>query len=274
MIIDTHVHLSGDDVNGDALVKEADRLGIDKLVVFGTGGFYYDGPGNDECLAAASRHPDRIIPFAHLRLGYDDPIEIDKCVRKGFKGFKVLAPSANLNDRTYWSIYQRIQYYRVPVLFHLGILAVRRQQYMYDIDTSRMNPIYLDSILRAFPDLIVWGAHFGNPWYEQAAMLARWHNNLYFDLSGSSLKAKPPEFFGNLLWWKDNEQYGHGNNPWHGMLFGTDVSINMMEDVWNDYQRLMDTLKLDDDERRALMGENAARCLGLLPNDAQGDTDA
>ena len=264
MIIDTHVHLSEDDVNGDRLVKEAERLGIDKLVVFGTGGLYYTGPGNDECLAAAQRHPDRIIPFAHLPLGHVEPIEVDRCIRRGFKGFKVLAPTKDLNSRDYWPFYERIQHYKVPVLFHLGILAVNADQFMYDIDTSRMRPVFLDSILRTFPDIIIWGAHFGNPWYEEAAMLARWHKNLYFDLSGSSLKAKPPEFFGGLLWWKHNQQYGHGNNPWNKMLFATDVSIDMMEDVMNDYNRLMDTLKLDENERRALMGENAARVLGLM----------
>jgi len=263
MIIDTHIHLSADDPCGDRLVKEADRLGIDRMVVFGTGGYFYKGPGNDECLKAAERHPSRIIPFAHLPLGYVEPLEIDRCISRGFKGFKVLAPDKNLNDRSYWPYYQRIQHYRVPLLFHLGILAVRREHYIHDVDTSRMRPVFLDAVLRAFPDIVIIGAHFGNPWYEEAAMLARWHNNLYFDLSGSSLKAKPPEFFGQILWWKHNRQYGHGNNPWHKMLFATDVSIDMMEDVMNDYRRLMDALGLDDDERRAVMGGNAERILGL-----------
>ena len=265
MIVDSHVHLSGDDLGGDRLVAEADRLGMDKLVVFGTGGWHYPGPGNDECLKAAEKHPERIIPFAHLPLGHVDAYEVDRCIRRGFKGFKMLCPTKNLNDDDYWPIYERIEFYGVPALFHLGIVAVREGQYMYDVDTSRMRPIFLDRILRAFPKITIWGAHLGNPWYEEATMLARWHKRLYFDLSGSSLKKHAPQFFGDLLWWKDNVQYGKGRNPWHKILFGTDVSIDMMEDVMNDYNNLMETLGLEEDERKAIMGENAARSLGLMP---------
>ena len=265
MIIDSHVHLSNNDPTADRLVEEADRLGIDKLVVFGTGGWSYEGPGNDECLVAAEKHPERLIPFAHLPFGHVEPIEVDRCIRRGFKGFKVLTPTADLNDDAYWPIYQRIEYYRVPVLFHLGIVAVREGQYLYDVDTARMRPVFLDRILRAFPKIVIWGAHLGNPWYEEATMLARWHKDLYFDLSGSSLKKHTPQFFGDLLWWKGNEQYGKGRNPWHKILFGTDVSIDMMEDVMSDYTNLMEKLDLEDDERRAIMGENAARALGLMP---------
>jgi len=265
MVIDSHVHLSEDDPRGDRLVEEADRLGIDKLVIFGTGGWFYEGADNEDCLAAAEKHPERLIPFAHLPLGHVPPREVDACIRRGFRGFKVLVPTKNLNDEEYFPYYERIEYYGVPVLFHLGIVAVRESHRIHDVDTSRMRPVYLDRILRRFPDLIVWGAHLGNPWYEEAAMLARWHKNLYFDLSGSSLKKHTPDFFGKLLWWKGNLQYGKGRNPWHKILFGTDVSIDLMEDVMNDYRNLLDALELDEEERRAVMGENAARCLGLVP---------
>ncbi|HOX39367.1 MAG TPA: amidohydrolase family protein [Candidatus Brocadiia bacterium] len=263
MIIDSHVHLQKSDPGGDRLVAEADRLGIDKLVVFGTGGTRYPGPGNDECMKIAEKHPDRLIPFAHLELGYVDDMESARLRGRGFRGFKVLTPGHDLNDRRYWPHYEQIQEFGVPVLFHLGIVSVTKQDNLLDIDTARMRPIFLDSILRAFPRLIVWGAHLGNPWYEEAAMLCRWHDNLFFDLSGSSLKRHKPQFFGELLWWKGNQQYGRGNNPWSKILFGTDVGIDMMHDVMGDYQRLMDELELDEAERRDIMGENAARSLGI-----------
>lgn len=51
-----------------------------------------------------------------------------------------------------------------------------------------MRPIYLDTIARAFPDLKIIGAHLGNPWYQEAAEVARWNPNVFFDLTGSTLK--------------------------------------------------------------------------------------
>ena len=37
---------------------------------------------------------------------------------------------------------------------------------------ARMCPSYLHTIARAFPNLIIQGAHLGNPWYDEAAEVA------------------------------------------------------------------------------------------------------
>lgn len=263
MVVDTHVHLSGDDPGGDRLVAEADRLGIDKLVIFSTS--ENGKPGNEGVMAAARRHPDRLIPFAYLRLGKDTPKDVEWLSDTGFKGFKIIRPASSYHDRRYFPLYEVAEARGKILLFHLGIVAVNKDDKLYDVDSSRMRPIYLDSICRTFPNLVVWGAHLGNPWYEEAAMLCRWHVNLYFDLSGSSLKAKPPQFFGQLLWWEENKQYGDrlGRGPWDKILFGTDVSIDLMADVMNDYRRLLDMLGLSEEKRAAVMGNTAARLLGV-----------
>jgi len=263
MIIDTHVHLSSQDLSGNRLAEEAARLGIGKMVVFNDS--ISERPAYDDVLAASARHPDRIIPFAYLELGTHMPSDVERLHNEGFRGFKCIYPRVNYNDQSLWPVYEAAEELGMIMLFHLGVVAVSDGDRMRDVDSSRMRPIFLDAVLRRFHKLIVWGAHLGNPWYEEAAMLCRWHLNLYFDITGSSLKAKPPEFFGQLLWWGGNQQYGdrRGRGPWDKILFGTDVSIEKMGDVMNDYRRLMDTLKLPEGARQAVMGGTAAKLLGL-----------
>ncbi|MHC4916254.1 MAG: amidohydrolase family protein, partial [Planctomycetota bacterium] len=198
MILDAHVHLGKEDLRGDRLVEEADKLGIDKLVIFND---EIDcKPGYDDVLAAAARHPDRLIPFAYLELGTHVTTDVEDFAAQGFRGFKIIRPKSDYNDRCYFPLYEVAQGLGRILLFHLGVVAVCPRDREQDADSARMRPVFLDSICRQFPDLVIWGAHLGNPWYEEAAMLCRWHVNLYFDITGSSLKAKPPEFFRQLLW--------------------------------------------------------------------------
>ncbi len=267
MVIDCHVHLSADDIRADGLVARADELGIDKLVVFATG-HHRGGPCNDDCLAASEAHPDRIIPFAHFRLGEMNPSQVTQLARAGFRGMKIINPTSDYHDRDYWPVYEAAEAEALVLLFHLGIVAVQPDLHMLDIDTSRMRPVFLDPIMRRFKELVVIGAHMGNPWYDEAGMLCRWHQNLYFDLSGSSLKKKAPQFFRDLLWWSGQEQYKdpRGRDPWEKIVFGTDVALDMMDDVMADYDRLFDGAGISDQLKSAVMGDTAAKIFGIEAN--------
>ncbi len=264
MIVDCHVHLRKGDPRADKLLVAADRLGIDKLVVFGTS-WNTGGPGNEDCLTAAHAHPDRLIPFAHFRLGRDLADDVTRFHAAGFKGLKFLRPTLPLNADEYMPVYERAEGHGLVCLFHLGIVAVHKDDRLFDVDTSRMRPVYLDRILRHCPDLKVIGAHFGNPWYNEAGMLARWHKNLCFDLSGSSLRKRKPAFFAEILWWRGEELYKDplGRDPWEKIVFGTDVADQWMEETMNDYKRLFDGVDLPEELRKKVMGETAATILDL-----------
>ncbi|MHC4916253.1 MAG: hypothetical protein ACYTGB_12255, partial [Planctomycetota bacterium] len=54
-----------------------------------------------------------------------------------------------------------------------------------------------------------------------------------------------------------------GRGPWEKILFGTDVSIDMMGDVMADYRGLMEALDLPRETRAAVMGGTAASLLGV-----------
>ena len=89
------------------------------------------------------------------------------------------------------------------LLFHTGIVDRLKPEVPADISFDRMRATRLDLIARHWPKTIVIGAHLGNPDYAEAAEIARWNPNLYFDLSGSSLIKKKDDygFFRSIFWW-------------------------------------------------------------------------
>ena len=259
MVIDFHVHCSGEDKDVQALKKECDRIGIDRCVIFGY---------NDKVIAAANKYPDFIIPFANLRLGEEGPRDIDRYCAQGFKGFKVIRPPARYDDESFFTTYEAVEKNQSIMLFHLGIVARANKGMGKEIGTNNdfMRPVYLDTIARRFPGLTLVGAHFGNPWSDEAAMICRWNFNLYFDFSGSLLKYRSPEYIRGLLWWdRAGSQYMPGDNkhPFQKILFGTDVPIDQMEEVKNDYQMMFDAIELELELQADVYGGNAAKLLGI-----------
>ncbi|MCK5844328.1 MAG: amidohydrolase family protein, partial [Victivallales bacterium] len=175
-----------------------------------------------------------------------------------------ILPKVCYHDETLYPWYQRAEELGMPVLFHLGIVARvpgRRDR----VDNNLMRPVYLDTIARSFPDLTIIGAHLGNPWYDEACMSCRWNPNLYFDLSGSTLKKKKPEFIGELLWWGDGtyKQYcdAEGRGAWEKIVFGSDVLAEDIHDVVEDYERFADALELTDEIREAVFYGTAEKLL-------------
>ena len=262
MIIDEHVHLGEGEKAVRELLEAADGVGIDKLVVFSGRG---DGEGNGDVLQAARAHPDRFIPFGWFRLGHDQPTLIDEMAQKGFKGIKFIRPASDYNDLRYFPVYERCAERNLVGLFHTGIVGRRDAHKFGDVDTERMRPIKLDRVLRRFTDWPVVIAHMGNPWHDEAAMMLRWHHNLYSDLSGSTLKYRSPGYLKGVLWWGEDETYRDkfGRAAFEKIVFGTDVSPSKMQEVYNDYQRLFEAIALSAEVRAKVMGGTMAGLLGL-----------
>jgi len=263
MRIDAHVHYDTAEGYVDRLVEEEKRLGFDKVCL--NGALWLDfKDGNKLVAQAMAKYPDVIVGFGFIPLGEVGPQEVRDLHQQGFKGLKMIRPPARYDDKAFYPIYRAAEELGMVCLFHLGIVARTPLDGRYDVNNDRHRPVYLDTIARAFPTLNIIGAHFGNPWYEEAAMICRWNPNLYFDLSGSSLKAKPPQFFDQLLWWTETSQYRdpQGRHAWAKMIFGSDVAIELIEDVMNDFQRTMDAINLRPDLQQLVFGDTMATLLG------------
>jgi predicted TIM-barrel fold metal-dependent hydrolase len=263
-IIDAHHHLGSEPDYAEQLAETCHNLGIVKvcLVCVNVAG---DGAeANARTRAAFERHPDLYVGFGGVDLWADDgPDQVQRLHEEGFTGLKFIIPPKAYHDPAFYPTYERAQSLGMPALFHLGIVA--RGSRRVRVDNNLMRPIYLDTIAREFPELTIIGAHLGNPWYEEATMSCRWNPNLYFDLSGSTLKKKSPQFLGELLWWTPSTFYHdvEGRYAWEKIVFGSDVNHAYVRDVLNDYERTMQALALEPALREKVLYGTMAGILGL-----------
>ena len=257
-VIDCHHHLLDEPEYAERLVAECDRLGIDRVCVSGLGE-QFAMPDNDAVARAVARFPGRIIGMYYLRLGREDASVVPSLRGRGFSGIKVTCPTRSYDDPSFYPIYEAAQAHRLPILFHTGVVMRGPLDHRFDVNSARMRPVFLDAVARAFPELNIIIAHLGVPWYEEAAAMARFHPNLYVDLTGSPTgwrRSKPLSFYPEMFWWP-----GAAGK----ILFGTDVAIAEMEAVLRDYQQIAAELQVDEPTRRALFGETMARLLGIAP---------
>lgn len=261
LIIDCHHHLGRDPDYAARLVDECARQGIAKVCSISPWG----DDGNDLLAAVLPLYRETILGFAMVRWTEDTADELLRYRDLGFTGLKFIVPPAPYDDERWFPLYAKAQALGMPCLFHLGIVARLDELSHVPVRNNYMRPIYLDTVARCFPELQIMGAHLGNPWYEEATMSARWNPNLYFDLSGSTLKKKPPEFLGQLLWWTPYTRYRdlEGRYAWEKILFGSDVPYYEIHDVLHDYHRTMTALGLSEELKSKVLGGTAARILRL-----------
>ncbi len=275
MVIDCHVHLLSEPDHVDKIVAEMDRLGIDKVCLLAMQSIPIWGSRaatNSQLMAAYARYPDRIIPFGYIDLGVDPVTMVDELAMMGCRGLKVTRTRYNYNDDRLMEYYARACARNMVMLFHTGTVMRAEEDQYYDIDSSRLRPIFLDRIARKFPTLKIIGAHLGNPWYEEAAMTLFWNPNVYFDLSGTLLARKNADWFNEVLWWtpermarlaRDKDTHYTLSNPFDRICFGTDVPVREMGYSMEQYHRLFDDLQLPVTVRSGVMGGNVARMFGF-----------
>jgi len=214
----------------------------------------------DRGIAFAKAHPDRVIPYAEIKI--DSPTVLDdirKAHAMGFKGLGELfaVNQWNYDDPKYDPIWQLAQELKLVVAPHTGILANGMM--------ARMRPSFLATIASRYPRLTLHAAHFGNPWYEEAGEATRRNNNLYFDLSGSSLikKEDDPAFWKQFLWW--TPYLGKPHMPadavpaFEKLLFATDEPPAGFEDNIRRFNKMLDACGVADETRAKSYGLTMAR---------------
>ena len=236
-IIDVHLHHNGDPAFLEKLTAKLDS--VDGLALLIT------APKDLESVKAfIATHPNRLMCNGELSL--DDPLAlelVDRFHAAGCRGLgEITSPLKNYDDRSYWPIYERAEKYRMIILFHTGIVNRMHPEIPSDISVDRMRPLTLDTLARRFPNLTIIGAHLGNPDYADAAEIARWNPNLFFDLSGSSLikKQDDPTFWKTIFWWSgvvSPHTPPGAPNAFERLVFGSDVFNGELEEFDRELER-------------------------------------
>ncbi|MFP4027944.1 MAG: amidohydrolase family protein [Candidatus Brocadiia bacterium] len=265
MTCDIHAHLHNEPDYADMLAETAQDLGFNKLCISG-GESRYGMASNDQALDAAEKYPGLFVPFAQMRFGREQAVDVAEFKNRGFFGLRVSAPPEPVDSARFFPLYEAACALEMPVLIHTGFLPVTGLDKSFDVRCHRHRPVYLDTIARQFPALKIIGTSLGQPWYEEAAEVLRLHTNVCFDLSGSAIARKGVAFFRSLLGSDTNGVIGNyeEGTVWSQIVFGTGVHYGEIASVERDYQRLFRSLALSDETVEDIMGGNAERLVGVL----------
>lgn len=175
-------------------------------------------------IEVCNRFSGFFIPYGRVDLSRPQEIDINKLFDIGSVGIKFICPYKDYDDECYFPLYEKAEELNMPILFHTGIIASLENEprKIRGVSSARMKPEMLDTIARAFPELIIQGAHLGNPWYEISLEIMRYNRNIYWDLSGTTLTKKmTADWWTRIQWEKQSRKQ---------FLYGTDECSLLPED--------------------------------------------
>ena len=155
--------------------------GAEKFVVINAPVRAYKKIPNDFIADYVAQYPGQAVGFASV--DPNDPTAAEEFERSvtdlGLQGLKVSPVYQGFDPWSpeAWELYYLANKYDVPVMFHMGG--------MYDPNGTLEwgHVLRLDKVGRAFPDLRIIVAHFGQPNMQETAMLMRKNTNVFTDLS-------------------------------------------------------------------------------------------
>ena len=209
---------------------------------------------NEEIAQAAREHPDVLIAFASVdpHKGKTGAREARRLVEEhGVKGFKFhpTVQGFHPNDRMAWPIYEVVAEHELPAIFHSGHSGIGSgMRCGGGLRLEYSNPMHLDDVAIAFPDMQIVIAHPSWPWQDEALSVAMHKPNVWIDLSGWSPKYFPPQLvqYANTLL-KDR------------ILFGSDFPL-ITPDRWlKDFEEA----GFRPEVKPLILKDNAVRLLGL-----------
>jgi predicted TIM-barrel fold metal-dependent hydrolase len=103
-------------------------------------------------------------------------------------GIRVMpaVPGIPIDHPFMWPIYAKCVEHNVPITINVGVPGPMRP-------AKLQQPMLLDEILLAFPDLSIVATHVGHPWHLEMVALMQKHPNLSLMTSGWAPKYVPQE---------------------------------------------------------------------------------
>jgi predicted TIM-barrel fold metal-dependent hydrolase len=209
---------------------------------------------NEEIAEAAQKNADIMIAFASIdphkgKMGAREARRlIDEHGVKGFK-FHPTVQGFYPHDKMAWPLYEVIAEYKLPAIFHSGHSGIGSgMRCGGGLRLEYSNPMHLDDVAIAFPDMQIIIAHPSWPWQDEALSVAMHKPNVWIDLSGWSPKYFPPQLvqYANTLL-KDR------------VLFGSDYPLITPERWMKDFQEA----GFRPEVHQGILKDNAVRLLGL-----------
>jgi hypothetical protein len=281
-IFDIHMHFPRNWEKPDAdptplvenLYQRAKEAGITKANLLCGGRF---GRPYDESIAYAHKHDDLFIPTAMIDPEVTTRERLRELKAMGYRGLKMIGVRRDYDCEDYFPVYETAEKYGWPILFHCGVIGggvdysithPRRDPQAADMvhrwlqnavprnmSAMRMRPFHLDTIANNFPRLRIIGAHLGGTGnYDEAASVARWRHNVYFDFSGGTTIERHAV---------ERRLIGHEIGC-EKLIFGSDTAPEKIGDHIRRWDTIFDLLEIDEDERERMWWLNGAEVYGLV----------
>ncbi len=217
----------------------------------------------------AKAHPERIIPYAMIDIDSPTILEdVKKVHSMGYKGLgEIFAKGEwNYDDIKYEPLWTLAEKLGMPLAPHTGTLSNGMM--------SHLRPGYLATIAAKHRKLVIVGAHFGNPWYDEAGEAARRNSNLYFDLSGSSLikKENDPGIWKQYLWWTPYVGKKTAHMPddmvpaFEKIVFASDEDPDALEENFRRFNKMLDANNVSPESRTKIYGLTMAKIHSIKVN--------
>ena len=209
---------------------------------------------NYEIAEFGAENSDIMIPFASIdphKGKYGAREARDLVENYGVKGFKFhgIAQNAHPADRMAYPIYEVINEYRLPAIFHTGHSGMGTG--MRGGGGMRLKygqPMLIDDVAVDFPDMKIILAHPSWPWVDESLSMALHKDNVFIDLSGWSPRYFQPQII----------QYANTQLK-HKMMFGSDFPlIHPMK-----WLKAAKEVGFRDEVLPLIMKDNAVKVLGL-----------
>jgi predicted TIM-barrel fold metal-dependent hydrolase len=146
-------------------------------------------------------------------------------------------------------------------LYHTGIAGFGT------LGFPRMRPEYLMTIAAKFTNLQIICAHFGNPWYAEAAEVVRWCKNVHCDITGSTLTKLEGKLgqIKDYLWWEGPSQHSAPDTVYafEKLVFGTDEPPERLDNMLSRYEDMFNACQVPEETRRRVYGGTLAKLLGI-----------
>ncbi|MEE2991885.1 MAG: amidohydrolase family protein [Gemmatimonadota bacterium] len=198
------------DSTPEALLEATEHC--DKVIVFGLKAPHCGVNVPQELVAEfVRRHQTRFVGWCSVDPNDEDCVEqLEYNVKElGLCGLKVAPIYQNFDpqDPKHLPLFKRAEALDIPTIWHQGTSFVRPGPLKW------ANPIQLEDIALACPDLRMMIAHMGHPWEDECVVLIRKHPNLYANIS--ALHYRPLRHYMAFM---SAMEYGVE----HKLIFGSD----------------------------------------------------
>ena len=248
MIIDgmMHLEMTGSYWDGliDEIIEHYDAVGIDKGVVLTT--WTPSRESNDRTREACRMHPDRFIPFGHVRVEDEWEDELKRITQEfGWTGLKLHKDELKAAGFSQKDAARRI----VEKAADLGIRLVKIHLVDYEA---------IEELTREITSVTWILPHLGCYWewddMQKYCELARQRENVYLDTSGVATYYQ----FGNAFEWAGVDKITFASDG-----FGFSPLVELAKIRTLQLPTPYRTPRLTNEDMDKILGKNMARLLGL-----------